>query len=61
MKIQKEMSQHDLSVEIRFRISRSIANLKSGFQNLNPDFPIERTLVVSQNRPCHGFRRHLDE
>ena len=32
-----------LSVKIRFRISRSIANPKSGFQNLNPDFPIKRT------------------
>ena len=33
-----------ISVEIRFRILRSIANPKSGFKNLNPDFPIERTL-----------------
>ena len=33
-----------LSIKIRFRISRSIANPKSVFQNLNPDFPIERTL-----------------
>ena len=32
-----------LSVKIRFRISRSIANPKSGFQNLNPDFPIKGT------------------
>ena len=32
-----------LSVKIRFRISRSIANPKSGFQNLNSDFPIKRT------------------
>ena len=32
-----------LSVKIRFRISRSIANPKSRFQNLNPDFPIKRT------------------
>ena len=55
------MSQRDLSVEIRFRISRLITNPRSGFQNLNPDFPIERTLAVSQNRPCQGFRRHLDE
>ena len=31
MKIQKQISQHDLSVEVRFRISRSIANPKSGF------------------------------
>ena len=31
------------ALKIRFRISRSIANPKSRFQNLNPDFPIKRT------------------
>ena len=33
-----------LSSEIRLQISRSIANPKPGFYNLNPDFPVERTL-----------------
>ena len=36
-----------LSVEIRFRISRSMANLKSGFSNPNLDFLIERTLKLA--------------
>ena len=31
------------ALKIRFRILRSIANPKSGFQNLNPDFPIKGT------------------
>ena len=35
-----------LIVEIRFRISRAITNPKSGFENLNLDFPIERTLKI---------------
>lgn len=40
-----------LSVEIRFRIWRSISNLKSGIQNPNPaDFPIERNLSKLQFR-----------
>ena len=57
----RDVSAWSQRFEIRFRISRSIANPKSGLQNLNPDFPIERALVVSQNSPYHGFRRHLDE
>ena len=57
----RDVSAWSQRFEIRFQISRSIANPKSGFQNLNPHFPIERTLVVSQNSRCHGFRRHLDE
>ena len=36
----------NLSLKSFFRISRSIANPKSGFENLNPDFPIERTLKI---------------
>ena len=40
-----------LIVEIRFRIWRSISNLKSGIQNPNPaDFPIERNLSKLQFR-----------
>ena len=27
-----------------------MGNLDLDFENLNPDFPIERTLIVSQNR-----------
>ena len=51
-----------LSVEIRFRISRSIANPKSGFLNLNPDFLIERTLKLACKNsglfsPLGTFRR----
>ena len=45
MKIQKQISQHDLSFEIVFPILCVIANLKSGFANLNPDFLIEHTLI----------------
>ena len=33
-----------LSSEIRLQISRSIANPKPGFYNLNPDFPVECSL-----------------
>ena len=42
MKIQKQISQRWNPFSY---ISRSIANPKSGFKNLNPDFPIERTLT----------------
>ena len=40
----KKSKKSFLSSKIRLRISRSIANPKPGFYNLNPDFPIERTL-----------------
>ena len=51
-----------LSAEIRFRISRSMANPKSGFSNLNLDFLIERTLKLAcknsgLSSPLGTFRR----
>ena len=41
-------SKGKMEIKNRFRISRSIANPKSGFQNLNSDFPIERTLSIEK-------------
>ena len=41
---EKKSQKRYLSVAIRFRISRSIANPKCRFYNLTPDFPFERGL-----------------
>ena len=43
---EREWKNRYLSVEIRFQISRSIANQKSWFWNLKLNFQIKRTLVA---------------
>ena len=52
---EREWKNRYLSVEIRFQISRSIANQKSWFWNLKLNFQIKRTLVAFSTSAWFGI------